>query len=125
MFDDHGSNARDDASPSDRTCYVFPVSWSGVPTSNPTNALITTSVEFLLNGEAVDGGVSTPTGTKLRARELCELKADTGPGTTNPISVYEPVVSNTQKTGFFSARPNDRIFLVVTCLLYTSPSPRD
>ena len=122
VFDDHGSQKREMSSDTDRSAYVFPVSWSGVPTSNPTNALITTSVEFLLNGEAVDGGVISP--AKTRAREICTLKAGTGPAHDN-TAVYEDMLGGASPTGFFSARATDRVFLVVSKWVSATSSGKD
>ena len=122
VFDDHGSQKREMSSDTDRSAYVFPVSWSGVPTSNPTNALITTSVEFLLNGEAVDAGTVSP--AKTRAREICTLKAGTGPAAGN-AAVYEDMLGGASPAGFFSANPADRVFLVVSKWVSATSSGKD
>ena len=111
VFDDYGADKRHQPSDVERSCYVLPCSWSGVPLSNPTNSLITTSVSFLLNGAGIDGGVVP---NSYRAREILEARANTG-GDGEPPQAYNDWPGGKAETGWWSGgKAADRMWLVVT-----------
>lgn len=76
------------------TCYIIPITWTGQPIENPTNALITISMEFLQAGAVVDGGPVTP--EKTRVKDIPE----TAGGTTS--------------TGFASVNAGDEVYVIIT-----------
>ena len=75
------------------TCYILPITWTGQPIDNPTNALITVNMEFLQAGNNVDGG---PVSGKTRVKRFTDIAG----GTTS--------------TGFASVDAGDKVYLVVT-----------